>query len=168
MTPAWSGGGAIDSVSMTGYVPAGLPYRYEPGTPHIVGAASVLAALQYIQYVGGYSTIAAYEDTLVQYMCERIRTSSMYQSGDMVLIGSVSPQARIGVFSFHFPRYHVADIADTLAEDDICVRTGRHCTDPLHDSGHIPATLRVSLYMYSTTGDIDRFFARLEEIVNRE
>ena len=51
MSPALCGGGAINSVTVDAYEPAGLPYRYEPGTPHIIGAASLLAALDYVDSI---------------------------------------------------------------------------------------------------------------------
>lgn len=74
LLPSWGGGGAINWVSETGYEPAGLPFRYEPGTPHIVGAISLLAALDYIESIGGYAKIAEYEQDLIEYFLGKIPT----------------------------------------------------------------------------------------------
>jgi cysteine desulfurase/selenocysteine lyase len=73
LLPALCGGGAINTVSPEGYEPAGLPYRYEPGTPHIIGASSLLASLQYIESIGGYETIEKYERELTEYALEKIQ-----------------------------------------------------------------------------------------------
>jgi cysteine desulfurase / selenocysteine lyase len=71
MDPAFCGGGAINSVTISGYEPAGLPFRHEPGTPHIAGAVSLLAALEYIDSIGGFATIEKYEQELTEYALER-------------------------------------------------------------------------------------------------
>lgn len=72
MQPAFCGGGAINGVTTDGYEAAGLPFRHEPGTPHIVGAVSLLAALEYIESIGGYETIENYERSLVEYFCSKL------------------------------------------------------------------------------------------------
>lgn len=71
MEPAFCGGGAINSVTLDGYEAAGLPFRHEPGTPHIIGAVSLLAALEYIDSIGGYEAIEKYEKSLVEYALQR-------------------------------------------------------------------------------------------------
>jgi cysteine desulfurase/selenocysteine lyase len=67
MDPAFCGGGAINFVSLDGYEAAGLPFRHEPGTPHIAGAVSLLAALDYIDSIGGYEVVEKYERELTEY-----------------------------------------------------------------------------------------------------
>ncbi len=112
MLPAFCGGGAINAVSESGYEAAGLPYRYEPGTPHIAGAASLGAALAYIEEKGGYETIEAYEKSLVEHTLEHIKTLPDH----IHLIGPKDAHHRIGAFSFAFDRHHPKDIADALAD----------------------------------------------------
>ena len=73
MEPAFCGGGAINSVTRDGYEVAGLPHRFEPGTPHIVGARSLLASLEYIESIGGFRAIEKYERELTEYALEKIR-----------------------------------------------------------------------------------------------
>lgn len=161
MLPALCWGGAINAVSTTGYEPAWLPYRYEPGTPHIIGAASLLAAFQYIESVGGYSVIEKYEKELTEYALEKIR---LLPPG-VRLIGPRESDYRVWVFSFAFDHHHPRDIADTLADAEICVRAGHHCTEPLHTSLGLPATLRMSLSIYNTRDDVDRFIEELKSAI---
>ncbi len=160
MEPAFSGGGAINSVTQVGYEAAGLPYRHEPGTPHIAGAVSLLAALEYIESIGGYPAIELYEKDLVEYALSKIAMLPH----EIRLIGPKDPEDRLGVFSFAFSNRHPGDVADVLAEKGICVRVWHHCTEPLHQYFGLQATLRMSLYIYNTKEDIDIFFHELQWI----
>ena len=128
MDPAFCGGGAINSVTTDGYEPAGLPFRHEPGTPHIAGAVSLLAALDYIDSIGGFSVVEQYEKELTEYALELFTTFPP----SIRLLGSQSSENRLGVFSFVFDAHHPHDIAELLADAGICVRAGHHCTDVFH------------------------------------
>jgi cysteine desulfurase / selenocysteine lyase len=190
MDPAFCGGGAINSVTISGYEPAGLPFRHEPGTPHIAGAVSLLAALEYIDSIGGFATIEKYEQELTEYALERFEEAGFLADSVMSseaiaesrhlaqvgwedgqdfslrrndgntptirLLGSKNPENRLGVFSFVFDGKHPNDISEALADADICVRSGHHCTDVLHTTLGIWGSLRVSLYLYNTREDVDR------------
>ncbi len=160
MDPAFCGGGAINSVTTEWYMPAGLPFRHEPGTPHIAGAVSLLAALDYIDSIGGFATIEKYEQELTAYALELF--SALPSS--IRLLGSKNPENRLGVFSFAFDAHHPNDIAEQLADADICVRSGHHCTDVLHTTLGIWGSLRVSLYLYNTREDIERLVEKMKEI----
>lgn len=157
LEPAFCWGGAINHVSVDGYEAAGLPYRHEPGTPHIAGAASLLAALEYIESIGGYSAIESYESDLIHYTLSKIATLP----DTIWLIGPRDAHHRLWVFSFSLIWHHPSDIADSLADRGICVRVWHHCTEPLHHALGVPATLRMSLYIYNTRDDIDAFFDAL-------
>jgi cysteine desulfurase / selenocysteine lyase len=161
MSPALCGGGAINSVSVDGYEPAWLPYRYEPGTPHIIWAASFLAALEYIESIWGYEAIEKYEADLIEYTLTKIR--ELPES--VKLIGPKDSHLRVWVFSFAFDHHHPRDIADALADAGICVRAGHHCTEPLHHFLGLPATLRMSLSIYSTREDIDTFVRQCDSLI---
>lgn len=151
MNPAFCGGGAINAVTTEWYEAAGLPFRHEPGTPHIAGAVSLLAAIEYIDSIGGYEVVEQYEKELTEYALEQF---AMLPSS-IRLIGSKKSENRLGVFSFVFDNHHPNDVAETLADAGICVRAGHHCTDPLHQSLGIRGSLRASLYLYNTREDID-------------
>lgn len=137
MNPVFCGGGAINSVTPEGYEAAGLPFRHEPGTPHIVGAVSLLAALDYIDSIGGYEAIEKHERELIEYALDRFQKSGMYEKG-VRLIGSKNPENRLGVFAFAFENHHPNDVSEMLADTHICVRSGHHCTEPLHQFLGIP------------------------------
>lgn len=154
MEPAFCGGGAINSVTTLGYEAAGLPYRHEPGTPHIAWAVSLLAALEYIESIGWYPAIESYEHDLIEYTLSRVPELPSH----IRLIWPMESVDRLGVFSFDIVWHHPADVADRLAAEGVCIRVWHHCTEPLHDALGLSATLRMSLYIYTTRADIDRFF----------
>jgi cysteine desulfurase/selenocysteine lyase len=160
LDPAFCGGGAINRVSIDGYESAGLPFRHEPGTPHIVGAVSLLRSLEYIDSIGGFEAIESYEKELTEYALERFVTLPPH----IHLLGSKTSENRLGVFSFVFDHHHPHDVAEVLADQGICVRAGHHCTEPLHNALGIPASLRVSLYIYNTEEDIERFMEIIKTI----
>lgn len=159
MNPAFCGGGAINAVTIDGYEAAGLPFRHEPGTPHIVGAVSLLAALEYIDSIGGYEVVEKYERELTEYALEQFAS---LPSG-IQLLGSKKSENRLGVFSFVFEDKHPNDVAEQLADANICVRAGHHCTDPLHQSLGIWGSLRASLYIYNTREDVDKLVKVLKK-----
>jgi cysteine desulfurase / selenocysteine lyase len=163
LSPAWSGWWAINSVTENGYESAGLPFRHEPGTPHIIGAASLLGSLEYIESIGGYTSIEKHERVLIDYVFQKLYRSPSYLKGNITLINDLNSPERIWVFSFVFPNIHTLDMADYLADHHIAVRAGHHCTEPLHKALGIPASLRMSLSVYNSEKDIDQFFEALEE-----
>lgn len=160
MKPAFCGGGAINSVTTSWYQPAGLPFRHEPGTPHIVWAVSLLAAMDYIDSIWGYTTLESYERELVEYALEKFKELP----SSIRLLGSTSEDHRLGVFSFVFEKHHPNDVSEILADAGICVRSGHHCTEPLHLYLGIKGSLRMSLSLYNTKEDIDTFVNELKKI----
>lgn len=161
LNPAFCGGGAINGVTIDGYEPAGLPFRHEPGTPHIAGAVSLLNALEFIESIGGYEVIERYEKELTEYALEKFS----HFSDEIILLGSKKSENRLGVFAFAFKNHHPHDVAEELADRWICVRSGHHCTEPLHHELGFGASLRASLYIYNTREDIDTFCEEMMEIV---
>lgn len=171
MDPAFCWGWAINSVTIDGYEAAGLPFRHEPGTPHIAWAVSLLAALEYIDSIGGYEAVEKYERELTEYALERFAEAGFLDptlwggQGGVRLIGSKNPENRLGVFSFVFEDKHPNDVAEMLADTGICVRAGHHCTDPLHHSLGIRGSLRASLYIYNTREDVERLVEVLSKVI---
>lgn len=144
-----------------GFSPAGLPYRFEPGTPNVVGAVSLLCALEYLESIGGVEKAYEIERPLIEKALARFAAL-----GDKVrLIGPKAAGDRLGIFSFDVPGVHVSDLADRFAERDICVRSGHHCAEPLAASLGIDGTVRMSLYLYNDEEDVDAFFDALESFV---
>lgn len=161
LVPAFCWGGAINHVTTEEYKNAGLPFRHEPGTPHIVGAASLLASMNYIQSLGGFGAIETYEKELVDYVLEKIKDFP----DSIQLIGSRNAKNRLWVFSFVFESHHPNDIAEFMADNNICVRSGHHCAEPLHRAIGAQGSLRMSLYIYNTKWDIDKFFDVLKHFL---
>lgn len=160
LEPVVGGGGAINWVSEEGFAYAGLPDRFEPGTPNVVGAVSLLSAIEYLESIGGYTTIAEREDVLGKHMLEGI--ADIQTRHDIRLIGPQTTQGRAAVYSFAFEGAHPADVADYLGARDVCVRVGHHCAEPLAKSLGVGATLRASMYLYNDLADVDRFFATFD------
>lgn len=115
LVPSIGGGGAINWVHENAFAPAGLPSRFEPGTPHIIGAGSLLRAIEYIESIGGYTELEQIESDLV------VHTLAKWQEfkqrfPEVKLIGSEKKEGRIGVFSFATNIIHLSDLADAFAD----------------------------------------------------
>lgn len=156
LDPLCVGGGVIDDVTTQWH---GLVHgieKFEAGTPNIIGAASLLAALRYIDWIGGYGTLHGIEQDNIVYIFTKI--ASLPSS--IRLIGSHNIDSRIAIFSFATDE-NTIDIADRLADANVCVRVGWHCAHPLLYHLNEKQLLRMSCYVYTTKEDIDRFFSVL-------
>jgi cysteine desulfurase/selenocysteine lyase len=159
--PIFSWGWAISHVKERYFTSWSLPFKYEPWTPNITWALSLLKSLEYIENIWGYKKIAEIENTLIQYSLDKFRERSYIK-----LIGNMNWVNRVWVFSFYISEVHSLDIADIMAENNICIRAWQHCTEPFMDYLWIPSTARMSLYIYNTFDDIDRFFTVLDNHFN--
>jgi cysteine desulfurase/selenocysteine lyase len=158
LRPIFSGGGAIGSVSQDGFThSAKLPDKFEPGTPNLSGAVSILRAFEYIESIGGYKELEKIEEGLVKYALEKFT-----QVSEISLIWWTEAKSRVGVFTFYVEGIHSFDISDYLAEHNICIRAGQHCAEPAMQHFWVKHTCRMSLHIYNTREDIDRFFEVLE------
>lgn len=159
---SWLGWGwAINWVREQEYSPAWLPFRFEPGTPNIIWAVSLLRSLEYIESIWWYETIMANEKKLVTYTLDKIN-----QFGDKInLIWSKNAESRIWVFTFSINWVHPWDIAEFMAKNNICIRAGHHCTEPFMKYCEISWAFRMSLYIYNTENDIDKFFDVLNSYI---
>ena len=160
MKPSISWGGAISRVEEQWFKLSGLPDKFEPGTPNLSGAVSLLKAFEYIENIWGYEKIVEIEDELTEYALEKFKKIE-----NIELIGSSTLENRIGVFSFVIPGIHSHDIADYMVESNICIRSGQHCAEPLMNHIHLHNTCSMSLYIYNDTKDIDDFFNVLEKCI---
>lgn len=164
LTPAIGGGGSIEDVATDSFTLKSTAEKFEPGTPHIVGAVSLLKAIEYMNSIGGYSAIQKHEHELMEYTLKRFA-----EMGDNVkLIGTTTTEQRIGIFSFvvsSFPNH--IQLGELLAQENICVRSGAHCTHPYFHALEKNGSCRMSVYLYTTKEDIDRFFTALQKIISR-
>lgn len=152
-------GWAISWVKKDSFRLAGLPDKFEPWTPNMTWAVSLLRALEYIDRIGWYEQIEQIEWELVEYFLEKLK---QYQN--INLIWSFSSKSRVGVFSFNIKGIHSNDVSDYMADNNICIRSGQHCAEPLMIEKWITGSCRVSLYIYNTREEIDRFFEVLDDL----
>ena len=144
--PPWQGGGAmIDRVTFSGTSYAPPPARFEAGTPAIVEAIGLHAALDFVDGIG-MERIAAHEDALVA----RAR-AELSALNSVRLFG---PEDAAGIVSFAVEGVHPHDVGTILDEGGVAVRAGHHCAQPLMDHLGVPATVRASFGLYSDEGDI--------------
>ena len=148
--PPYQGGGEmIATVSFEKTTYAGLPHKFEAGTPNICGGIAFAAALDYMNSIG-FQNIAAYEQELLSYA-----TSKLKEIEGMKIYGEAVEKT--AVISFNVVGLHPYDIGTLLDKMGIAVRTGHHCAQPIMDFFKIPGTVRASFAFYNTYEEIDRF-----------
>ncbi len=154
-----SGGWAINFVHIDGYEQAGIPERWEPGTPHITGAVTLWAAVRYLQSISPEQK-KEYAH-LIEFIDDRFQSCTLK---GLQIFHSKKPGS-IGVWSFALPSKHPNDIADIFAEQGICLRSGHHCCEPLHTHLWVSWTVRMSIGYDTTRAEVERFFAVLESLL---
>ncbi|WP_298762596.1 cysteine desulfurase [uncultured Polaribacter sp.] len=146
--PPYQGGGEmIATVSFEKTTYAGLPHKFEAGTPNICGGIAFGAALDYMNAVG-LDEIAAYEAELLAY-----GTKELLKIEGLKIFGNTSEKT--AVISFNVGEIHPYDIGAILDKLGIAVRTGHHCAQPIMDFYKIPGTVRASFSFYNTKEEID-------------
>lgn len=162
LKPIFSWGWAIGFVKKWEYTHSDkLPDKFEPGTPNLSGAVSLLRAFEYVESIWGYEVLESIEHDLVEYALEKFS-----QNKDIKLIWWINPNTRVGVFTFYVEWVHSFDISDYLADHSICIRAGQHCAEPFMDFIFQKHTCRMSLHIYNTHDDIDKFFDVLNMAIN--
>ena len=156
MPPYQGGGDMIRSVSFAKTDYNVVPYKFEAGTPHIVGAIGLGAAIDYVSRIS-IDAIAVHENALLAYA-----TDSLADLPGLRLIGTAA--AKGGVLSFVLDGVHPHDIGTILDQDGIAIRTGHHCTQPLMERFGVPATARASLALYNTREEIDALVKGIHKV----
>jgi cysteine desulfurase/selenocysteine lyase len=157
MPPYQGGGDMIASVTFEKTVYADLPSKFEAGTPHIAGAVGLGAAIDYVTAIGLRNT-AAHERELLTYA-----TARMSEIPGVRIIGTAANKASVLSFVVDDPPMSSHDIGVVLDMENIAVRTGHHCCQPVMDRLKISSTARASVAMYNTRDDIDRFIDVLKK-----
>ncbi|ONG49005.1 cysteine desulfurase [Pseudoroseomonas deserti] len=147
MPPFLGGGDMIAEVTLAGFLPAPVPARFEAGTPPIVEAIGLHAAIDYVEAIG-MAAIEAHERRLVDRAMARFSTLD-----GITLLGRA--QDRGGVFAFALDNAHAHDLATLLDRVGIAVRSGRHCAEPLHARFGVESTCRASFGLYTTEAEVD-------------
>jgi cysteine desulfurase / selenocysteine lyase len=155
--PPWQGGGdMILTVAIERSTYNELPWKFEAGTPNIVGAVGLAAALDYLDALGR-ERVAAHEQQLLARATARLRALP-----GLTLVGTAAEKA--GVISFTLSGIHPHDVGTILDQAGIAVRSGHHCAMPVMSYYGLPATVRASFGCYNTPADIDRLVAGLESV----
>ena len=156
MPPFLGGGSMIRRVRIDGFEPADLPAKFEAGTPPIVPAIGLGAAIDYLQRVG-LPQIHAHEQRLCRLAHEVLQTI------EGVRFLGPAPEHKAGLVSFTC-NVHPHDVAQLLDQRGIAVRAGHHCTMPLHKRLGINASTRASFYLYNTLEEVERLGTALDEV----
>jgi len=157
MPPFLGGGSMIRRVAVDGFEPGELPARFEAGTPPIVPAIGLGAAIEYLEAVG-FEAIGRHERALVRRAHEALGAI-----GGVRILGP-DPGQKAGIVSFTIDGVHPHDAAHLLDRHGIAIRAGHHCAMPLHKRLGLGATARASFYFYNTPDEVDRLAERLERV----
>jgi cysteine desulfurase/selenocysteine lyase len=147
MPPFLGGGDMIAEVTLDGFLPAPVPAKFEAGTPPIVEAVGLHAAIDYVTALG-MPAIEAHERRLVDHAMAKLSPVE-----GLRIIGQA--QDRGGVFAFALDNAHAHDLATLLDRVGIAVRSGRHCAEPLHARFGVESTCRASFGLYTTEAEVD-------------
>ncbi len=163
MPPFLGGGEMIQDVSLSSSTYAELPHKFEAGTPAIAEAVTLGAAVDYLSQVG-MSRIADYEHTLTAYLYEKMR--SVPQATLYGPKPNADGSGRSAIATFTVAGVHAQDLSTFLDQSGIAIRSGHHCTQPLHSILGVTSTARASLYFYNTPAEIDAFVTALKETID--
>lgn len=156
MGPTFFGGDMIERVAYQQATFAKVPRRFEAGTPNVVGVVGLGAAIHYLQSLD-QRAVRAHLNDLKEKASQALQTVK-----DLNLIGTASSKSAI--ISFNLQGIHPHDVASFLGAENIAIRAGNHCTQPLMDAWGLPGTVRASFGIYNTEADIDRLVATLVEV----
>jgi cysteine desulfurase/selenocysteine lyase len=148
MPPFLGGGSMIRRVRQSGFEPAELPAKFEAGTPPIVSAIGLGAAIDYLQRIG-LEAISAHEHMLTR------RAHEVLLAIDGVKLLGPGLDHKSGIVSFVVEGIHAHDVAQLLDRHGVAIRAGHHCAMPLHQRLGITATSRASFYFYNTPAEVD-------------
>jgi cysteine desulfurase/selenocysteine lyase len=158
MPPFLTGGEMIETVSLTEVTYAELPHKFEAGTVNAGGAVGLAAAIDYLESIG-MDYVVARETELSRLAFEKIRAIPHIE-----LVGADTAEGHHGIFTFRVEGVHPHDVAAILADQNLAVRAGHHCAEPLHQHIGIPSTTRASLMFYNTEEEVERLAEGMRNI----
>ena len=154
--PPYQGGGEmIAEVSFEKTTYAGLPHKFEAGTPNVCGGIAFGAALDYMNSIG-FEEIASYENELLTYA-----TAELLKIQNLKIYGTA--KEKTSVISFNLKGIHPYDVGTIVDKLGIAVRTGHHCAQPIMDYYKIPGTIRASFSFYNTKEEVDALVTALKK-----
>ncbi len=156
MPPFMGGGDMISSVTFEKSTWAKLPHKFEAGTPAIVQAIGLGAAIDYVTGLG-LDAIGNHEADLLNYATQKLSSID-----GLRIIGTAPNKASVVSFTLDFAHPH--DIATIIDRAGVAVRAGHHCAQPLMERMDVPATVRASIGLYNKRSDIDALAAALGDV----
>jgi cysteine desulfurase/selenocysteine lyase len=151
MPPFLGGGEMISNVTVDGFTPNEVPWKFEAGTMPIAEATGFGVAVDYLSALG-MDAIRAHEKALTGYTLSALDDRF---GSDLTIYGPRDVDVRGGAISFLFEGIHAHDISQVVDEEAVCVRAGHHCAKPLMRVLGVPATTRASFYVYNDEADAD-------------
>lgn len=155
MIPYQGGGEMIQRVTFEHTAFAGLPFKFEAGTPDFIGSTAMAEALRYVQSIG-LDNIAAYEHGLLEYAGKQLQDME-----GIVIYGNCKDKG--AVISMNFEGVHPYDLGSLIDKLGIATRTGHHCAQPVMDFYGVESMLRASFAMYNTMEEVDIFVDALKK-----
>ena len=157
LSPYMGGGDMIKEVTFAKTTYAGLPHKFEAGTPNIADGIVLGTAVDYMNSIG-FEAIANHEHELLKYGTEKL-----LEIEGLKIYGTA--KEKTSVISFNIDGIHPYDIGTILDKMGIAVRTGQHCAQPIMDFFEIPGTIRASFAFYNTKEEIDIFVAAIKKAI---
>lgn len=159
MQPWLFGGGMIESVYQDKTIfNADLSERFVAGTPDVASVVGLAAACEYLDAIG-MDQVEAHDRELTTYALAELTKIS-----ELTLVGPTDPSQRLSSVTFIYKGVHAHDVAQVLNQENVAVRSGHHCTMPLHLNCGWIATVRASFSVYSTKEDIDHLISALGKV----
>lgn len=159
LTPFLFGGGMINEVSLeTTSLAEDLEDRFTAGTPDVAGLVGWAAACDYLSQFS-WSELLDHDQALVEYTLTQLKQFPQVQ-----IIGPTDVTRRVGSVAFVYQGVHAHDVGQILDSVGVAVRSGHHCTMPLHTKFGWQATVRVSFQLYNTTADVDAVVTGLKKV----
>jgi cysteine desulfurase/selenocysteine lyase len=156
LPPFLGGGEMIEVVTMQGSTYADIPHKFEAGTPPIVEAVGLGAAVDYLSHIG-MAAIHRHEQAITAYALEALATVP-----DLTILGPAAAAERGGAISFELEGVHPHDIATVVDTRGVAIRAGHHCARPAHARFGVQSSSRMSSYLYTTPSEIDALIDALE------
>jgi cysteine desulfurase/selenocysteine lyase len=156
LPPFLGGGEMIATVAMERSTYADIPHKFEAGTPPIVEAVGLGAAVDYLAAVG-MDKIRAHEEAITAYALEGLASLK-----GVTVLGPQDAESRGGAIAFEVDGIHPHDVSQVLDSRGVAVRAGHHCAKPAHKRFGVQSSTRASSYLYTTTSEIDALIEGLE------
>lgn len=154
--PPWQGGGdMIKQVKLTGSTFADTPARFEAGTPAIIESVGLMSAINYVKSIG-YDKMIDNENQVMHLLKEALNSMERVQ-----VLGDLAPKRSL--VCFNLKGIHPQDVAMVLSEQNVAVRVGHHCAQPITEKYCVTASIRVSLGLYNDGDDISKFLNALKK-----